>query len=453
MPFSVSPNEKGNRPVKAANLDYAQAPRPAVVFGCLMPAPWLGAAGGLLLAFGPADGLPHRFAPMALASVHALALAMLLPVMLGALFQMMPVIARVPVPRVRWVAPFVALAGAGIAVALATGFVRLDTGGVRWAMMLGLFPLLVAVMLLLAGRRVSRMDATTRTLAWIGAPLLVTIAAGIGLAGTLVGGWLPPLSTWISTTTLLTLHVAWGLGGWLCALVTGVSTTVLPMFWQARPLPNVLQRSLPMAHWLLLFAFSVVAVAFPHRAFASFALLPWLGFVVLLGGWMLATVLRARRRHDPHWLLWPTAIASMVTAAILTAIQLFQPDDTSMALPWWIGVLALVGGGVLPVTAMLGKIVPFLVWLHLRRILPPRARVPVMQDIISPVRQRQQGLLLLTAFVALLALPLAPAWLARAGGLLFAGSNAWLGYQLLTALRCMFRMRKQGGLPPRVPRD
>ncbi|PLP97399.1 hypothetical protein [Cupriavidus pauculus] len=441
--------------MKAANLDYARAPRPAVVFGCLMPAPWLGAAAGLLLACGPPDGLPHRFAPLALASVHVLALAMLLPVMLGALFQMMPVIARVPVPQVRWVAPFVALVGAGTAVALATGFVGAHATGFRWAAMLGLFPLLVAVLLLVAGRRVARVDATTRTLARIGAPLLATIAAGIGLAGMLGGGWTLPLPPWLPTTlpTLLSLHVAWGLGGWLCALVTGVSTTVLPMFWQARQLPDALQRCLPIAHWLLLLAFSVVAVAFPHHAFSSFALLPWLGFVVLLGGWMLAAVLRARRRHDPHWLLWTAAIASMVAAAILTAIQLFQPANTPMALPWWIGVLALVGGGVLPVTAMLGKIVPFLVWLHLRRLLQPRARVPVMQDIISPVRQRQQALLLMAAFVTLLALPLAPVWLARVGGLLFAASNAWLGYQLLTALRCMFRMRKQGGLPPRVPRD
>lgn len=441
--------------MKAANLDYAQAPRPSIVFGCLMPAPWLGAAAGLLLAFGPADGLPHRFAPLALASVHVLALAMLLPVMLGALFQMMPVIGRVRVPGVRWMAPFVAPVGTGIAVALATGFVGLQPVGFRGAAMLGLFPLLGAFMLLAAGRRVSRVDATTRTLAWIGAPLLVTIAAGAGLAGSLGTAGTSPLSSWLSASmpSLLSLHVAWGLGGWLCALVTGVSTTVLPMFWQTRQLPNALQRCLPAVPWFMLLAFSAVVAAFPGHPIASFALLPWLGFVILLGGWMLVTVLRARRRHDPHWLLWPTAITSMVAAAILTVIQVFQPDNARAALSWWIGVLALVGGGVLPVTAMLGKIVPFLVWLHLRRSLPRRARVPAMQDIVSPVRQRQQALLSLAAFAALLALPLAPVWLAHAGGLLFTVSNAWLGAQLLMALRCMHRMRKQGGLPPRVPRD
>jgi hypothetical protein len=433
--------------VKAANLDYAQAPRPAVVFGCLMPAPWLGAVAGLLLACGPADGLPHRFAPLALASVHALALGMLLPVMLGALFQMMAVIARVPVPRVNWLAPFVAVSGAGMAAALAAGFLGVDRLAFRSAAVIGLFPVLIAATLLTAGRRVACVDPTTRTLAWIGAPLLVTLGAGIALAGVLGGWWSLPLPT------VLSLHVAWGLGGWLGALVAGVSTTVLPMFWQAHQLPGPLQRCLPVVPWLLLLGFSVVAVTVQDEAISRYALLPWLVFVVLLGSWMLAAVLRARRRHDPHWLLWPVAIGSMVGAAALTLLQMFQSGDSSVSWPWWIGVLALVGGGVLPVTAMLGKIVPFLVWLHLRRMLPPRARVPVMQAIISPIRQRQQSLFLLASFVVLLAVPLAPVWLARVGGLMFAVANAWLGYQLLTALRCMLRMRKQGGLPPRVPRD
>jgi hypothetical protein len=62
--------------LRTVSLDYQHAPRPGVVFGCLMPAPWLGAAEGLLLALGPAAGLPDRFAPAWLASAGGLAFAL-----------------------------------------------------------------------------------------------------------------------------------------------------------------------------------------------------------------------------------------------------------------------------------------------------------------------------------------------------------------------------------------
>jgi len=431
--------------MKAVDLDYAQAPRPAVVFGCLMPAPWLGALAGLLLAIGPVDGLPDRFAPLALAAVHALALGMLLPVMVGALFQMMPVVARVSVSGSRFASPFVALCGATVACGLAVGFLGLGPQGFRWAAVTALFLALVAGLLLAAGRQVERVDATTRTLAGIGAPLLLTVAAGLALAGVLGGMWTLPLDK------ILPLHVAWGLGGWLGALVSGVSAKVLPMFWQARRLHRRVAGALPWLHWLPLAVFSVALAVNPSGFWAVGALLVWLALVVVLATSMLIAVLRARRRHDQHWLLWIVAIASMLLAAILTFLILLWPGDMPAATAWWIGVLAMVGGGVLPITAMLGKIVPFLVWLHLRRLLPLRARVPVMQEIISPARQRRQAGLMLAAYGALLALPVAPGPMARVGGVLFALACAWLGMQLLGAMRCMLAMRRQGGLPPRLP--
>jgi hypothetical protein len=330
-------------------------------------------------------------------------------------------------------------------VATALGFGLL--GGAPMAMQaaaaLGTILLLAGAVLLAAGRRVASVDATTRTLAGIGAPLMVALLCGIALAGTFGGAWRVPVAQ------ALGLHMAWALGGWLAALVSGVATTVLPMFWQTPRLPAALARWLPLGHWLPLAAFSAALLLWPGRpALAQGALAAWLAFVAALAACGLAGTLRARRRHDPLWLLWPVACASMLGAAVLGAAAMVLPA-VALPLAWWAGTMALVGVGVLPVTAMLGKIVPFLVWLHLRRLLPRRARVPAMQAIIAPGRQRCQAWLLLAAYALLLALPLAPAPLARAAGLLLAGANGWLGWQLLAALRCMRQMRKRGGLPPR----
>ncbi|SOZ11174.1 hypothetical protein [Cupriavidus taiwanensis] len=429
--------------MRGADLDYARAPRPALVFGCLMPAPWLGAAAGLLLAAGPAAGLPDRFAPLALAAVHALALGMLLPVMVGALFQMMPVVARVDVPGAGWLARFMAATGAAVAAALGFGLLGGEPAAMRSAAALGAGLLLVGAVLLAAGRRVAAADATTRTLAGIGAPLIVAVAAGIALAATFGGLWRVPVAQ------VLGLHMAWALGGWLAALVSGVAVTVLPMFWQTPRLPAALARWLPPGHWAPLAVFSVALLLWPDQpVLAQAALVVWLSFVAVLGACGLAGTLRARRRHDALWLLWPVACASMLGAAVLGAAAVVLPA-AALPLAWWAGTMALVGVGVLPVTAMLGTIVPFLVWLHLRRLLPPRARVPAMQAIIAPGGQRAQAWLLLAAYAVLLALPVAPALLARVGGLLLAGANAWLGWQLLAALRRMRKMRECGGLPPR----
>ena len=40
----------------------------------------------------------------------------------------------------------------------------------------------------------------------------------------------------------------------------------------------------------------------------------------------------------------------------------------------------------MPVNAMLGKIIPFLVFLHLRRQIPAGKRVPTMQAVLPPER-------------------------------------------------------------------
>ncbi|MDF3831776.1 hypothetical protein P3W85_02200 [Cupriavidus basilensis] len=428
--------------MKAAQLKYENAPRPSVVLGCLLPAPWLGAAAGLLVAFGPADGLPFRFSPTVLAAVHLLALGMLVPVMVGALFQMMPVVAGVRIRGTAGLAPLVALIAGSTALGLAGGFLTGRPLGFRVAIMLGApFLSLVGLALLWAGTRVAAIDATTRTLACIGAALIATVATGAALAGALGGQWQ------VSLGPTLQLHVAVGLVGWLATLVAGVATTVVPMFWQTRRLPASLDRFLPWGIWLLLLGYCGVVIDLPQLAGAG--AVPLLLFLAALAVVGLQGVLRARRRHDPGWRLWVAACLSALGAVALSLAAPALPG--AVAYPWWIGTAVLVGCGVLPVTAMIGKIVPFLIWLRLRRRLPLPARIPAMQAMISPGQQRWQANLLLLAYVLLLALPLAPRWLALPGGALFAAANVWLGLQLLRAVRCFRRTMIAGGLPPRHP--
>lgn len=417
-------------------LNYELAPSPATIFGCLLPAPWLGMLSGLLLAFGPADGLPQRFAPLSLALTHMLVLGMLAPVMIGALFQLMPVVAGQTVAAARWIAPFVAMGSAATAVCLAAGFLygkpqAFAAAGVLAVVLFG------AVILAFAftAWRISVTDSTTRTLRWIAMALFAVILCGVSLAGSFAGWWQIDVPRWLN------LHVAWGLLGWIAALVAGVASTVVPMFWQTVRPVAWWQRSLPGALYLPL-----VLALIP--AFWDWVLPLSCLLVVTLSAIALRVVSKAKRRFDPAWPLWLACTASWMLAALLTLVQhvaYTYPQSIWLALPvdnfaWWIGVLALIGGAVLPVNAMLGKIIPFLVFLHLRRQIPAGRRVPTMQAVLPPQRLQWQARMVLLALALLLAIPLAPTSFAIAAGIAFAISQAMMGAFLMLAL---FRYRKE----------
>lgn len=381
---------------------------------------------GLLLAFGPAAGLPDRFAPLTLAITHALVLGMLAPIMIGALFQLMPVVGGQTVAAARFISPFVALISALIAGALAMAFLLGDRRGFVWAASLAAL-LYGAVVLALAstGWRVIAVDGTTRTLRWIALALAIVVGLGITLAGSFAGWWQIELHRWLD------LHVAWGLLGWIAALVLGVASTTVPMFWQtARPGASW-QRSLPGVLWLPLALASL-------PLFWSYAVLLGTGIVSTFAVLALRALWHAKRRFDPAWILWLVCASSWLAAASLTgALTLFDqqvPPALQVMMPWWIGVLALVGGAVLPVNAMLGKIIPFLVFLHLRRQVPAGKRVPTMQAVLPPERLKWQARLVLLALVLLLLVPLAPDLLAPLAGLAFAAAQGLMGALLMLTL-------------------
>jgi hypothetical protein len=227
--------------------------------------------------------------------------------------------------------------------------------------------------------------------------------------------------------------------GVIATLLIGVASTVVPMFWQTvRPSP-LWQRSLPGLLWLPLL---LVSTGF----FWQFPLLTGCLIVALFSVLGMRAVWHAKRRFDPAWILWMACTTSWFTASVLTAVISMMPErlPTVLAemLSWWIGVLALVGGAVLPVNAMLGKIIPFLVFLHLRRQTPPGQRVPAMQVVMPPQRLKWQARLVLLALLVLLILPLAPEALATIAGIIFAASQALMGMLLvLTLLRYRRELR------------
>jgi predicted outer membrane lipoprotein len=416
------------------NLSFEQAPPIDVPFRFFLTAPWFGVAAGFLLSWTGELAVLSRWTPEALALTHLLVVGLMLQAMTGALFQFVPVAAGGNVWRPRQVAailhPLLLLA----AMLLVAGFLR-DSGALlRWAAVL--FLLGVSFQVAVVGTALCCTPARAATVAALRLAiggLAVTVALGAALAEGLAGGHGWPL------TTLANIHAGWGLGGWALMLVAGVSYFVVPMFQLTPPYPARLARALPIALLAALTAWSAQIAGMGSAWVTSI----WLVGLGLAAGYAVLTLWlqqhRRRRIADPTFLFFRGAmlclLATWISAAIMTAFPVIGDDSRSA---WWLGVLILAGAFVSVINGMLYKIVPFLCWLHLQRLAGVGGIVPNMREMISERAQRRQMRL---HFVSLAMLLLATFWPSFAGtaGVLFSASSAWLGLNLIGAVRAYRR--------------
>ncbi|WMW81712.1 hypothetical protein RF679_05385 [Undibacterium cyanobacteriorum] len=420
----------------------------------MLPAPWCGVLAGLLLAWMPDPQFPSRFAPLTLSLTHIIAVAMLLPVMIGALFQLFPVVAGQSIAAAKRIAPWVAISCFSTALCLSWGFfyssrIAFISAGVIALLLLGS----TAIALFDAGRRMFpllRVDASLATLATISLPISLLLLFALLMLSVLLS-WLQ-----IDFMALLQAHVVWALVGLLACLVGGVAATTVPMFWQTARPSRAWSRFWPCPVFILC-AFVTLASMFEQFNMPLVSVLSILcGVGLIYLSLMLKNLLGARRRFDPAWPLWVASVLSWMLAAVLCMLyvgrtyltSLFQlpllplmPSSLSWeSMPWMIGVLVLIGGAVLPMNAMIGKIVPFLVFLHVRRAIPMGQKIPSMQMILPPVFLRYQARLVLVSLCFAVLLPIAPSILRWCAGLSFSASQALLAIVLM---RCLLSYRRQ----------
>jgi hypothetical protein len=400
-------------------LALEQAPPFAAPLRFFLTAPWFLAAAGLFAAAQP----EWRGSPLAAASLgltHLVSLGFLGMVMLGALTQMLPVVAGAPLPGVGRVA---ALSHAGLlagtpllAWGLAGGHAAvMSIGGIVLAA--GLLVFLIAAAVSLSRARV--LDSV-RAMGLALLSLAATLALGLLLAGWLSGLWLPA-----SPADWLARHAVAGLAGWVGLLVMGTAWQVVPMLQLTPPYPARLTRVLLAAGAASLVAALLLPAPWRSLGVAGLSLA---GIAFALTTLHLQ---RRRKRRLPDVALdfWRLGMACLIAAAVLFPLDL--PEAGLMSA----GILFLAGFAVSVVNGMLYKIVPFLAWFHLQAQKGLTARgLPSMRDYLPERRARGQFRLHLAALACLLAAPFLPAF-AVPGGLLLAASAAWLGWNLSRVIR------------------
>lgn len=393
-------------------LSLSQTPPLWVPLRYFLTAPLFLIAAALILLFSDATLFATRWNPHMLALTHLVTLGVLGMCMVGAMQQLLPVLAGVVVSRPNRISWVLYLLWAAGTVLLVSGMGMRQPGLSQAGALL--LALAVLGFVVIAGLALARSGSRHATI-----PAMALALLGLLIAVTIVS-WLlwrfdghTPLAH-----PLTRLHIGWSGLGWIALLLIGVAYQVVPMFQLTSPYPVWLRRLLAPALFFALLLWSVW---------------PWLSLLPL--GLLLAFAVqtlwlqnhRRRHTHDATLDFWRLAMLSLLSTGVVWLVYLIAPDAR---LEMIIGVLFLLGFALSAVNGMLYKIVPFLVWLHMNNRLQQggqwQGKVPTMNQIISPLAARNQlGLHLLALALLLLAIwqgsspwMAGVAWLVN-GGMLF----------------------------------
>ena len=338
-----------------------------------------------LVALAP-QSLAGTLAPHMLALIHMATLGLLTTTIMGALWQLLPVILVVPAPK-PWLAR--------VHFPLWIGGVGLLIGGF-WS---GWWPALAAggtlVVLGALGFAVvqwwtiARAPRRPLSAYYVAASLLylvIVVLGGLAMAVDMQTGF---LGAWY--LRVLPAHLLLGLVGWGVGTVIGVSYKLAPMF----ALAHVTDERPGWACFGLLnggllgLAASLLA-GWPSRAGFTCAALILLAVVVFT----LDTLRLLRTRHKKA--LEPTQWHALSGLAALLLCGGGAMGAALAGADWWLegrtatvlGLLFLLGFVGQTIMGYLYKIVPFLVWNRRYAPLVGRQKVPLMRDM---VQQRLAG--------------------------------------------------------------
>lgn len=306
--------------------------------------------------------------PWALVATHLFTLGFATPVICGAFYQLVPVLAEAPLrwPRLGWV--HLALHISGFLTLLA-GFCHLVPG----LMIIGGSLLFTGALLLVIGM-VGTLGQSPKwhpALTYICVALLyllLVFSLGLTLALNWQMGFLGA-----STRAHLIDHAIWGFGGWFTLTILGVALRLVPLFTLTHEEPGRL--ALPV---LLLFNVGLTVALWWRAVGLVLVAVAVLIYLVEMG---LVLRHRVRRvwdislRYAGHGVLWLGVSGVLV---IWGALRGLTPGRAVGALYGlaigWVGLL---------IVGHLFKIVPFLIWTHRYAARAGREKVPMLADLYS----------------------------------------------------------------------
>jgi hypothetical protein len=371
-------------PTKRAAVADAHAPSVALPLRFILTGMVALLAGSLWLVLRPDMLATYHYNQYVIAATHLFVLGWIASVIMGAMYQLVPVAleTRLHSERLaRW-----------HYVLHVTGFVGIVAMFRIWDMkQVGHFGSLLAIGVGLfvynLARTLARLPRWNVVAAGIAASLgwlSLTILAGLYLAAAKCWSFSP-----FSPLAQMHAHAHLGGLGFFVMMIVAVSYKLVPMF----ALSEVQNRR--RAGWSIVLLNAGLAGVFATILLSS----PWkiMPALVVLGGLVtygreVVAILRARKRRTLDWGLkyFLTAVALLVPVSGM-GIVLAWPGLPATAFTTQLenvyGFLALIGVVTFAILGMLYKIVPFLVWYASYSKAIGRNKVPSLADLYSPALQ------------------------------------------------------------------
>ena len=350
----------------------------------LLPLRYLVAAAGAFLLVAVSlpwlapDLAGHYYQPRIFALTHTVTLGWITLTIMGASYQIIPIVLERPVWSERLGRWQFALLVVGI-VGMVGHFFIGEWSGLLWgAGLVGLGTIAHLVNAVMSVRGLRRWTFTARLVAMALAGFALTLLFGLILAINRLWTVLPP-----ATFPLVHAHFHLALLGWVLPMVIGVAARIYPMFLLAREpegwpghaqlwglslgVPAVVIGILASRPLLLAGALAVTAAVLGH------------------GLWVLGMVRTARRPRLDCGLRLVLAGAFFLAPATLLGLA-FAIDVVAGPRPALAyAVLTLGGWASLTVAGVMLKVIPFLVWYLAYSPHVGRARVPTLAQLSSPL--------------------------------------------------------------------
>ncbi len=369
-------------------LSTDQAPPIWVPLRFFLTAPFFGMLAGVLIFFSDIFVLKSRYSMDSVVITHVMTIGFLSFVMLGAITQMLPVLAGVKIPKVDLVAK---VSYAMLLIGAVFMFLGLSKDNPTFTTVSfiglggGFLTILSAIAISL--KEVGHFTATVRGIA-----TSVFFAFAIVFMGLyLLYGFITQDITQVHMI-VTNIHSVWAIFGFGVILIIGAAFQILPMFYVA---PRFKQFCKKRVVWLI--STGLVLWLLLNVFYDKYALLAkaWIALFI----WAFATTvwikLNKRKRPVSDITVWYWRAASVfLTLGSFTWIfgEYFRDEYIVM-------VAILIGGGFILsiMVGMLYKIVPFLVWFHLNA--QGYMSIPTMNEMINKNLARLQFVLQIGALV------------------------------------------------------